>query len=282
MSVPIGESLSLPGELFTCAGFSKAGIEGSANHDNYFMEPSLNAAGVFDGMGREERAIDASQIAATKVATYIRARGNRELPAELATNALLFAHQSINQYIATTPDCPEIGTTAAVCLLHRDEAGDVQATTAHAGDSRIYRLHGEELTHLTVDHGIGDYDGHDEAYAAQLAIASALSVVALDENQNGVFIRRNIVTSYLGHDSPPPYIDTTTHAVAPGDRILLTTDAIPDNLVTEQIRNTLLEHSGDDAGAAYGLIDLCQDIKAVSPFRKHVDDMTAVVLTVTD
>lgn len=126
---------------------------------------------------------------------------------------------------------PEAASTLVALIV---EPG--RCVLLSVGDSRIYRLRRGELRLLTTDHNMGTLwseEGrtHDEGDARE---AKAL-------------------TSYIGNDDRAQRVDVGTADTTDGDRFLLCSDGVHDQLTVEQMAQGLAE--ADCARAAAWLVE---------------------------
>lgn len=177
----------------------------------------------------------------------------------------------------------DLATTVAMAALYRQaQTRDYQLIYAHVGDSRIYLLREDEpLKRLTSDDGLLAKLVENQMLAEQDALRIDQAMVAdeLTETEFTYFRHRGGITQALGGPlAPTIHIDQTT--IVPGDRILLCTDGIHDNLTDTEIeyilRNVprttaaraLVEHSLERSHQDRGMT-----------IRAKPDDMSAIVLT---
>jgi protein phosphatase len=149
-----------------------------------------------------------------------------------ATNlAIHHAAQSQAQYAG-------MGTTLVAALFHDD-----QVTVAHVGDSRLYRLRGEELSVITRDHSL-----------LQEQIDSGM----ISREDARFSQNKNLVTRAMGVD---PVVDIEIHdyPVLPGDIYLLCSDGLNDMVEDEEIQLTLQMLSANLELAATHLIQMAND-----------------------
>ena len=116
----------------------------------------------------------------------------------------------------------EMGTTLVMVY-----ALPTIALVAHIGDSRVYHLHGEELSQIT----------HDHSFVNSQVDSGAMSP---EEAQSST--QKNIITRAIGtsrHVKP----EFKTPHVAHGDRLLLCSDGLTDMVTDEVILDILLSES---------------------------------------
>lgn len=162
---------------------------------------------VADGMGGHPEGEVAAQLAVDTVASLFHkcAKPALEDPERFLVDALLQAHQQILHYAIQKKydDSPRTTLVAAVVQAGR-------AWWIHCGDSRLYLTHGLRLISRTRDH-------------------------SYIEQQNAGVIRtnllnRNILFSCLGSPTKPIYDPGGPAPLHPGDRLMLCSDGLWDNL----------------------------------------------------
>jgi serine/threonine protein phosphatase PrpC len=103
---------------------------------------------VADGMGGHRGGATASRIAAETVKAQFLGSETTDIPTALR-ESLTRANARIYSEAQANPDLRGMGTTTSVLAVRND-----QAWLGHVGDSRIYRIRGEEISQLTDDHSL--------------------------------------------------------------------------------------------------------------------------------
>ena len=153
---------------------------------------------------------------------------------------------------------------------------------AHVGDSRVYLLRGDEpLQRLTSDDGLLAklVENHVVNEMDALRIDQAMRADQLSDTEFSYFRLRGGITQALGGPQPPN-IHVNQVPVYPGDRILLCTDGIHDNLVDEEIEEIL--RTGARTSTARLLIENSirrSHQERDTTVRAKPDDMSAIVIT---
>jgi protein phosphatase len=153
---------------------------------------------------------------------------------------------------------------------------------AHVGDSRIYLLKEREpLQRMTVDDGLLGKLIENEIISEEdsLRIDQAMHTNDLTDSELSYFRLRGGITQALGGPLPPEiHIDEIPIAI--GDRILLCTDGIHDNLTDLEIEGILRKSPRNTAArqlVEYALLRSREEREIT--IRAKPDDMTAIVLT---
>jgi protein phosphatase len=124
------------------------------------------------------------------------------------------ANTSIYQAAQSQPQYAGMGTTLVVAMFH-----DNKVTVAHIGDSRLYRLRGDDFSQVTKDHSL-----------LQEQIDSGL----ITPEQAKTSHNKNLVTRALGID---PAVEPEIHDydAEVGDIYLLCSDGLCDMVSDEDI-----------------------------------------------
>jgi protein phosphatase len=229
---------------------SDPGMVRSHNEDSILADAALGLAVLADGMGGYNAGEVASGMATSLVASELnglvpdlarhagdpdRGRARVELllreRIERVNKAIFDASQTEVQYAG-------MGTTLVVALFH-----DNRVALAHIGDSRAYRLRGDELVQITKDHSL-----------LQEQIDSGM----ISPEQARYSQNKNLVTRALGID---PVVDPEIHehATLPGDIWLLCSDGLNDMVSDEDIAVTLGALAANLELAARQLVQMAND-----------------------
>lgn len=228
---------------------SDTGRKRPHNEDSCVSDPGIGLAVIADGMGGYKAGEVASAIAVMRILTDVRAGlrhcrraagpGNGlSAASELVRRAITEANADIYHTAQTEPQCQGMGTTVVSTLFHDD-----RVTIAHVGDSRLYRLRGDDFQQLTSDHSL----------VQELIDRGFFTPEEAAENTP-----RNLVTRALGID-PEVQVDVREEAVRSGDIYLLCTDGLNDMVPDEEIRLTLSKYSANLVAAGHELIRLANE-----------------------
>lgn len=195
------------------------------NEDAHIAEQNLFA--VADGMGGH----NAGEVASAMAIEHLRgiALGGVS-SAEAFAQVVRDLNSAIYASATSTTDQRGMGTTltAAALLAPTDNVDQPsQIVIANVGDSRTYLLRSGELRQMSVDH----------SYVQELVTEGLLTV---DEARTHP--RRNIVTRALGIDEQVS-VDTWTIPMFDGDRFMLCSDGLVDEVPIDEITEMMREHS---------------------------------------
>jgi PPM family protein phosphatase len=269
------------------------------NEDSFLIEQNSGLVAVFDGVGGSAAGDIASQAA--KRATLagwkgalgqIHKRHNIRRFLEdcdvvdfctLLQHLIEHADETIRTDGVREAGTDDLATTVAIAALCRHpENNEFSMVYAHVGDSRVYLLKkGEPLQRLTIDDGLLGKLVENEMVNEENArrIDQAIHSEELTESELSYFRLRGGITQALGGPFPPEiHIDQIPIAI--GDRILLCTDGIHDNLTDLEIEEILRKAPRNAAArllVEHALILSREERQIV--IRAKPDDMTAIVLT---
>jgi serine/threonine protein phosphatase PrpC len=269
------------------------------NEDSYLIEHDGGLVAVFDGVGGSA----AGEIASQTARRASRRRWYQELhdiqkgaslkkgiiSCEAADYCAVLQRlvETADEQVRTTgareAGTDDLATTVAMAMLcQQAESNAYTLYYAHVGDSRIYLLHEDEpLKRLTIDDGLlgrlVESQMIEEGDA--LRIDQAMRSEDLSEMEFSYFRLRGGITQALGGPVPPT-IHISQIPIEIGDRVLLCTDGIHDNLIDSEIE-AILRNSSREAAAR----NLVEHSLNRSREERHVtvrakpDDMSAVVIT---
>ena len=280
------------------------------NEDSLIVDRQQSMLAVFDGVGGSKAGEVASQLAAQVIrkgwkrafrtmqpgrnVSHIFEKSDQYDLRPLLLSLVEEAHRSIRTSASQHTFAPsgqragteDQATTVALAVFYRQpQAVEYTMLYLWVGDSRIYLLpQGGKLTCLTRDDSfltqLVQNDMLTEADALRIDQADYAS--DLSETELAYFHRRNSITQALGDVYPLAiHIDQTT--IRAGDRVLLSTDGIHDNLTDEQIENIMRD--APRTTVARLLVESAVRIsrqEKVEMMRAKPDDMTALVITVLD
>ena len=174
---------------------------------------------VADGMGGHAAGDVASRIAAEQ---FERMVGHEVVSVADAISAIEQANKAIVQCIVSDPTRAGMGTTIAVLAVVR-LGGSEHWLVLNVGASRVNRLAGGGLQQMTSDH----------SEAEEMVAAGRLSPTEARH-----YLRRHVVTRALGTD-PAPQVDSWIFPPEPGDRFLVCTDGLTNELDDDEISHCL-------------------------------------------
>ena len=222
------------------------GMVRSHNEDSIAADADIGLAVLADGMGGYNAGEVASGIAVELIRTEVKSAlaggkggelngaGAETLIAEHAVRA----NAAIYQAAQSQPQYSGMGTTLVVALWH-----DNQMSVGHIGDSRLYRLRGENFEQVTRDHSL-----------LQEQIDSGM--ITKDQARHSQ--NKNLVTRAVGID-PQVEAEVHTYTVEQGDIYLLCSDGLSDMVSDEDMQLTLSSLQTNLSLAAQQLVQQAND-----------------------
>ncbi|KOR33693.1 MULTISPECIES: Stp1/IreP family PP2C-type Ser/Thr phosphatase [Planktothricoides] len=235
------------------AGLTDTGVVRSVNQDDYYMdEPEGRFFIVADGMGGHAGGQEASRIAVQTIKNYLQNQWHSDKSsAEILNQAFRLANETIVQEQQRHPALNDMGTTA-VAVIFRDD----QPWCAHVGDSRLYRLRGSKLQQITDDH---------------TWVARAIQAGHLTAEQGRSHPMRHVLERCIGRPDLPE-VTVNPFEVQTGDRLLLCSDGLTEELSDAAIANNLKSIRAGEK-AATTLVDAAKE-------KGGRDNITVVIITI--
>jgi protein phosphatase len=208
------------------------------NEDNYLINDELSLFVVCDGMGGHVGGEFASAIAVNTVEEVLASieadpdslpngeDDSVEHTREKLRYSVRLAGKRIFEKAKADPEFKGMGTTVVVLLL---DAGNV--FIGHVGDSRAYRIRGNQIEQLTEDHSL---------------VNEKIKAGLLTKEEAATHRMRNIITRSLGFQEDVE-IDTQVHAIQKGDRYLLCSDGLSGLVTGEEIGEMVRAESPQEA-----------------------------------
>lgn len=235
----------------TFGAVSDTGKLRNANEDSFLVGEHLLA--VADGMGGH----NAGEVASAMAVRLLQGAANQPIESPESFIDLI---STINDAIFTAATGASeqrgMGTTLTAIAVAGSTPSDEHVVVINVGDSRTYILRKGELRQVTIDH----------SYVQELV---SEGVISADDARTHP--RRNIVTRALGIDSRV-IADSWTLPIVDGDRYVLCSDGLVDEISNEEILAILMENA-DPQRAAEHLLTAAND-------RGGRDNVTVIVVDV--
>lgn len=227
------------------------GMVRQQNEDDFCADENLFV--VADGMGGHNAGEVASALAISTVRSG--ARGGI-FTADQFRELVQQANTAI--YTASLDDSTQSGmgtTLTAMAIVPGEEPA---VLVANIGDSRTYLFRGGVLSRISVDH----------SYVQELVNEGIIT-----PEEARVHPRRNIVTRAMGIDRNVQ-VDVFTQLVRTGDRVLLCSDGLVDEVSDVDIRQVLIDHTTAQEAA--------EALVMVANANGGRDNTTVIVVDVVD
>ena len=195
------------------AGATDTGLVRQSNQDAFFVDDQL--AMVADGMGGHA----AGEVASAMAIDLIRDAFEIRPTVEGLYNAINAANTAVLSNAREDPSHFGMGTTVIAIGLTRDGDGVTSPTLFHVGDSRAYQLRDGALRQLSDDHSVAE---------------EWVRMGRLTPEEAAVHPRRHQLTRGVGVEDTIA-IDVLSINAEPGDRILLCSDGLSNELDNDTI-----------------------------------------------
>jgi PPM family protein phosphatase len=226
------------------------GLVRDHNEDVVASDLSIGLLVLADGMGGYRAGEVASEIAALTIAAEmteamtIKTPSFKSNPALMPESNMLLeavarANASIYQISRDQPQCAGMGTTLVTAVFANNTL-----CVGHIGDSRMYRLRGNNFVQLTEDHSL-----------LQEQINSGL--VTIEQAKTSTL--KNLVTRAVGID-PIVELELNEHPVEIDDLYLMCSDGLSDLVEDNAMLAILTEANGNIDSAAVELIKAANDL----------------------
>ena len=227
------------------------GMVRQQNEDSYLAAENLYV--VADGMGGH----NAGEVASALAVTTLKAGARTGIDSvERFRELVQQANTAI--YTASLDDSTQSGMGTTLTALSIVAGEEPRVLVANVGDARTYMWRNGALTRLSVDH----------SYVQELVNEGIIT-----PEEARVHPRRNIVTRALGIDRSV-VVDVFSHLVRTGDRIVLCSDGLVDEVSDADIAVVLGQHSDPQ--------DTAEALVMVANTAGGRDNTTVIVVDVLD
>jgi PPM family protein phosphatase len=190
------------------------GLTRDNNEDSVAFDVSTQLVVLADGMG----GYNAGEVASGMATAFIKSELSRWLSqvgktanAREVRRALEIcvdnANRSIFNAANSNPQYAGMGTTLVMGVCH-----EARFMVGHIGDSRCYRLRGEEFLQITKDHSL---------------LQEQMDAGLITPEQAAISLNKNLVTRALGVEDSV-LLEVNEHRVEPGDIYLMCSDGLSD------------------------------------------------------
>ncbi|MBE0622509.1 MAG: Stp1/IreP family PP2C-type Ser/Thr phosphatase [Burkholderiales bacterium] len=237
-------------QVLEIASHTDPGMVRSHNEDSIALVADKGLVVLADGMGGYNAGEVASGMATTVLTTELRQLLDDHAPYEVDPKSgqkaalkmlqqqIAKANTSIYQASQSQPQYAGMGTTLVVALFY-----DNKVMVAHIGDSRLYRMRGDEFTQVSKDHSL---------------LQEQIDAGMLTKQQARHSSNKNLVTRALGID---PAVEPEIHEydTRVGDIFLLCSDGLSDMVSDEDIGMALQALGANLNLAVQQLVQMAND-----------------------
>ncbi len=206
------------------AGLTHTGMVRKENQDAFINKHEPNGMfvlAVADGMGGHKAGDVASACTVRELDSYFSIWGKGDYFKKTAEIKNLIKHINRNLYYMSnqSPDYDGMGTTLTLLI-----ANGKKAHIFHVGDSRAYLID-KNITQITKDHSLVQF----------MLDSGQISKEEAADHPN-----KNVITRAMGTDEDIE-VDIYEIALSQGDRILLCSDGLTDELADDDLKNAVKE-----------------------------------------
>lgn len=213
----------------------------SNNEDLPLIDESRGIFGVIDGVGGEA----GGEVAAATAYDVVLQRLARPLgtPAERVREAIALANNEICRRAEASPELRGMACVITLALV-----GEGRLTIGHVGDSRLYKMRGDDLRKLTRDHSpVGERED-----AGEISEADAMH----HPRRNEVF---RDVGSVLRDKDEADFVDVIEQPLEHDSAILICSDGLTDMLSSGAVAHIVRQYAGDPHRVASALVAAAND-----------------------
>ena len=223
------------------SGTTHKGMVRKSNQDSIYVGETKGLFIVSDGMGGHA----GGEVASKMVVNYFEEFPYSDFPlGESDRTIQMFFERTINEASAEiylrsleNSELKDMGTTCSLVWINGSKAH-----CAHAGDSRIYLQRHGFLYVLTEDHSL---------------VAEQLKAGLISENSAKNHALKNVITRSVGYRKEE-HIDTFSCELRSGDRLLLCSDGLHNEVNNHKISEVLAEAPSAKAKDEY-LVQLANE-----------------------
>lgn len=232
-------------------GVTDTGVVRTVNQDSFFIDDQLGRFFIVaDGMGGHAGGQEASKIATEEIQTYLEQHWDTPVSSEiLLKEAIIKANLGIIEDQQVHPERGDMGTTVVVLIFRQD-----QPWCAHVGDSRLYRWRSSQLEQITEDH---------------TWVGMALKAGEIDKEQAKLHPWRHVLSQCLGRKDLQR-IDIQEFEVKSGDRLLICSDGLTEEVADEKIQDSLTNQQSCQSAA--------EELIAAAKQAGGSDNITVVIV----
>ncbi|HEY3496954.1 MAG TPA: Stp1/IreP family PP2C-type Ser/Thr phosphatase [Polyangiaceae bacterium] len=247
------------------AGISDVGLQRDHNEDSFAILKEHRLFIVADGMGGHRAGDVASRLATEAIVDFFRAANNEDFtwPFQFDTrlsdeeNRLLsgirLANRQIIERSTRSRECQGMGTTVVGALFSPKSN---KMFIGHVGDSRAYRIRGQQIRQMTRDHSlVNDY---------------LLAMPELTEEQKSE-LPKNVITRALGMQEQVA-VDIQSDDAELGDIYVLCSDGLSGMVEDHEILEVV--STAPDVEIA------CRRLVALANEHGGEDNITALIVRI--
>lgn len=229
--------LNLKNHMRTAA-LTDIGMRRMSNQDTYIYQPDHGIYAVIDGVGGSSGGEVAAEIARTQVQN--RLLHPTASPEKRLKEAVIQANNAIYTSRLDYPQHSDMGCVLTAVLIIGNGL-----YVAHVGDTRLYRIYGNQITQMT----------RDDSLVGQKEEAQEISESEAMNHPQRNLITKDIGSQLLSFDDDENHVYVQDHPFLFDSAYLLCSDGLSDMLTRRQIYETVNTYKGNPEAAVHALVD---------------------------
>ena len=238
MIMLIGSEMVHLNKSLRSSALTDVGMQRASNQDTYICNPELGVFAVIDGIGGYAGGEVAAEIARVQVES--RLLHPTASPEVRLKEAIIQANNEIFKHRQEHTDHADMG-----CVLTAALVVGSGLYVAHVGDTRLYRIYGNQIIQMTRD---------DSLVGQQEGIEAISEAEAMSHPQRNL-ITKDIGSQLLSFDDEDDHIYVKDHPFLFDSAYLLCSDGLSDMLTKREICDIVNEHKGSPSEAVKALVD---------------------------
>ncbi len=259
------------------------------NEDAFINDAEKKIFAVLDGVGGHT----AGEVASRENRNFILQKIEALAPdltldqvKEEMAKILAEANQNSYKLVAENPTLHGMASTASLVKLLETQEDGLNAVIGNVGDSRVYvQSASGELRQITLDDNIYFStvlrdEGEEAARKEQKKFAELTDISSLTEAELKNYKNRNVITGAIGGATPDTAFEPHIYTVKlnNGDKIIITSDGVHDNLTDSEIQEIALNTPPEEISKK--LAEAAQARSREGVDRSKKDDITSVVISI--
>ena len=252
------------------------------NQDKALLKNGNNSFAIFDGVGGCTGGKMAAELASKVFDKWLRGVDPYWVSSSLIEERFEFMFKEANTLIQEQPKNPDgtqMGTTAVAVSVTSSESEGKKLHIGYVGDSRVYVWRNGELKRITADHNAILYEDPQNYEYYQKALDNYDGSQTLTPGQEYFYKKRSQISRGLGYgDAKPDFYHINLQH---GDKVILTTDGVHDNLTTLQIEEIVRKNRKSSAKKiSEKIVHESVKVSREGKKRSKPDDMTTIVIDI--
>jgi PPM family protein phosphatase len=210
---------------YKAASLTDRGVMREQNEDAVLQDRRNEAFAVIDGMGGHAGGQKAAELALAALREGL--KDQRKPPERRVREAIAQANRAIYEGRQRYPEYHEMACVLTALVLEQG-----RATAGHVGDTRLYKIQGDRLTQISIDH----------SPVGELVRAGRLTEEEAMRHPNRNLVLRDVGSALRSPDEPG-FIDVYRFDFEPDAALLLASDGLCDQVPPAEIVAIVRQHA---------------------------------------